>query len=377
VARVDATTGATLWSVVIRPPGVTATADPEPDLEVEPHFGYVIVTGSDAHRSWIAAISSSGRLGPVCTLPPFLTTDDHVELLPHAGVVIVSNPPSAQSGHGSSHLEGYATASGKRVWSVSTQSSQAAGGASFIVADDVAYVWQGSDGEIAAYDVRTGHQRWKVNSGTIDPGYQDNGLLAVLGDRVYALVDRDSVSWLEALRTSNGKRVWTRIESAYAEPGYLTINQIDGDELLLQDSPAGDSSASSGETYLLDARTGRPLAHQPIVSGDKQICYPGGQLAVALLGDKRIYLLSADPRYERTISVPAGVDPYTGTVEITASQAYVRIPRRGEPILGYDLATGRLLWKVKAPGSPPDVSLLPFDGGFGLGSSGGAIHLFS
>jgi outer membrane protein assembly factor BamB len=94
-----------------------------------------------------------------------------------------------------------------------------------------------------------------------------------------------------------------------------------------------------------------------------QICYPDGRLAVALPGDGRIYLLSADSPSNRVIILPSGADT---AVQVTRSMAYVRVSKRGQPIYGYDLATGRLVWKVPAPGSPDTSAPAAFDGGFSL-----------
>jgi PQQ-like domain len=264
VSRVNARTGKPAWSIEIHPPGVTDLADSQPDLQVESHSGYVIVRGSDFHHSYITAVTAAGRLGPVCTLPPYLTTDYDVKLLLHAGVLIMSNPPSEEPGGRSSYVEGYSSATGKRLWSVSSQSSVAGGGASFMFANNTAYVWQESDGHIAAYDARTGHERWTVDPGALDSFSSDNGLIAVLGDRPYALVDRGSVSfsWLVALRTKDGKLAWKRTASPWTGPGFLTVSQVGDGQVLVNEQEIEAGQATGGAAYLLDVGTGGVLAQQ-------------------------------------------------------------------------------------------------------------------
>lgn len=377
VSRVSSVTGRPAWSVVIHAPEASARADPQPDLDLEPHDGYVIVIGGDERHSYAAAVSATGRAGPACTLPEFVATDDHVELLPHAGVLIMSNPPSEAAGGGDSYLEAYAVATGRRLWSVSSGSAQAAGGATFFVAGDTAYVWQGGDGAVAAYDARTGNQRWNVNPGAQDATASDNGLLAVSDDRVLVLVDHGNSSSLVALRASDGSTAWKRGESQYAGPGYLIIEEVSPSELLLDDSPSPDASTGSSTVYLVRAPTGRILAGETIAtrSLEPAVCTLGRQPAVALTTNDRIYVLSPDRRYDRTIVLPRSVDPTT--VDVTASMAYVRAPGRGAPVDGYDLATGRRAWEVQAGGSPTATDVNGFPGGFSVWSAGRyGNHLF-
>lgn len=91
VSRVNASTGAPAWTAVVRPPTTGHPPTADPDLDLELHSGYVVLTGNDQWHSYIAVVTSQGTVGAACTLPTSLTVDDHVELLPHASVLVLQN----------------------------------------------------------------------------------------------------------------------------------------------------------------------------------------------------------------------------------------------------------------------------------------------
>lgn len=361
VARVSAQTGRVVWSVSIPAAAVGANPAKSGVEYLRLHAGYVIAVGEDDSlrngHDYVAAVSASGRLGPVCALPEFQATDGHVELLPHAGVVVMSNPAQEAGDNRAAYLEGYAVSTSKRLWSVSSQSSDSGGGASYLVAGDDAFVWRRNDGRIAAYDTRTGHERWLADPGTDDPYASDNGLLAAVDGRVYAQSDRSSTSSSElvAIAADSGRLVWKHPESEFAELGL--VSKVAGVELLVTDYH------KNGKAYLLDSRTGKTLASQPVGVNQPALCDPGGVPAVALAGTNRIYVLSPDSRYNRTILV-AGRD--LAAVAITSTMAYVSPDTKDAPVYGYDLATGKLAWKVNVPDSPAMRGLFAYNGGFAL-----------
>lgn len=97
-----------------------------------------------------------------------------------------------------------------------------------------------------------------------------------------------------------------------------------------------------------------------------QLCYPAGQIAVAVTGKGAIYLLSADSADNRTIPIAAGNDV---NVADTDTEGYVDAGQAGAPVSGYDLATGELLWTVPVPKSlGSDAQVSAFDGGFLVGA---------
>jgi PQQ-like domain len=358
VSRVDTETGKRVWSIMIRPPGLAPPRHLPQRLTLEPHHGYVLAEGHVRNHSFVAAVSQTGRGGPACTLPPGIAGSGAATLLPHAGVLVISSPRDEGADGGDSYVEGYDSSSGKRIWFAPTHSSAAAGPASFVVADDDAYVWQTRDGRIAAYDVHTGDRHWTVDSHTLVP--PDTGLVAAFQHRLYVLINRGTFSWLAALRGSDGKIVWERPESWFARPSNVTISELAPSRLLLSDN----ASATRLTTIsLLAAATGRALYSMAGHIYRVETCRPASHTAVALIADGRIDVLGIDPAYDMTIRIPHGPDV---AVAVAASMAYVRVARFAQPVIGYDLTTGRHIWTVTAPSSPASAHIEAVDGRFAL-----------
>lgn len=363
VSRITGTGGQQAWSLTLgRPRGVPAA---EPDLNLLPHYGYVIATGGNQGQ-FIAAVSSQGRAGPVCSLPPFAATDRPVELLPHAGVVILANPTESSTASGSYSVDGYSTATGKRLWSVSSDTSLPEGRVDFLVDHDTLYVWQGRNAQIAAYNAATGQHLWTADPGSTDPYDSPNGLLAAAGGAVYAITDTTSFgsSRVIALRGTNGKLMWRRtVPAPRSTSGEISVNPVGQDALLL--------SGNGEEDYLLNATTGATLAAQKLTArpmdpgGPPQICDPGGHASVAVTESGLIHVLSSDPADDKTIAIPPGAST---SVVVTGTIAYVRQPKSGAPVYGYDLTTGKLAWTARAPGKPAGDNLYAFAGGFAVGA---------
>jgi outer membrane protein assembly factor BamB len=358
VSRISGSgSGRPVWSLTLRVPrGVSRS---EPDLQVLAQYGYATVLGGN-HGQYIATVSASGRPGPACVLPPFAATDRPVDLLPHVGVIVLANPtePAQPTGSGDDYwLDEYSTTTGQRLWSVPTGTSVAEQTADFMVDKNTVYVFDQEDAEVVAYDAATGQHLWTTDFGVNgNPEMNDNGLLAAADGRVYAMVDASTSSQILAVSDTDGKVAWKRAVPQANILSDVTVSQIARNQVLVSDS-------DNSEAYLLNASSGATLATQAVTSSASapQLCDPNGQVVVAFAESGRIAMLSADPGYTRTMTILSGSDV---KVAITGTVAYVRPPKAGAPVYGYDLATGERLWTVPAPGSPADAGLYAFDGGF-------------
>lgn len=334
------------------------------------HYGYEILTGAgvNSEKQYVTAVSSAGKQGPACVLPPLAGSADDTDLLPHAGVLLLQNPLSSSGGSGSFQLDGYSTSDGHRLWSVSTDTSLATG-TKFLTAGDTVYVWQRRDAEVAAYDARTGQHLWTASVGSPDPLQSDNGLLGAFGGRVYAAFDGGTATQVAAFDGASGALEWKRAVPPDDLGDGDAVTQVGAGEVLL-------GGSSSHKELLLSVRTGAVLAEATGSAGaavdneNLQVCYPAGQLAVAVPDavpyGTAIHVLSADPSEDRTIAIPRA---NALDIAITATEAYVLPASKGAPVYGYDLATGKLLWTVPAPGISSDTLLYAFDGGFMLQGS--------
>jgi hypothetical protein len=356
VVRVPGTGGPALWSAAIHVPGHSQPSSRDADLSPEAYTGYVIAAGGKQGQD-IAAVSTGGKAGPVCALPPFDATDRTVALLPHAGVVITANPTTPSPDSKDYWLDGYSTATGQRLWSADTQTAVAENGVDFIASGDTAYVWQGRTGDIAAYNARTGQQIWVTDSGALSPLGPDNGLLGAGDGRVYALADESESSRVEALDASDGKIAWKRGVPEQTNDGSITVNRV-GSGLV---AVAGAGS----EDYLLNAASGAVVSSLRVEpgGGQPQLCSPGGQPAVAVVGNGAISVLSTDPAGNRTIAIPPGKNV---SVAVAGTVAYVRAEQANAPVYGYDLATGQRVWTVRDPRTQAESTLYAFDGGFAV-----------
>jgi outer membrane protein assembly factor BamB len=354
--------GSPVWSVPLSVP--RGVPDSDPDLSLLPYGPYAIAVGGKDGQ-FIAAVNASGRRGRACAVPEFLATQGHVELLPHAGVVIFANPTSSTEPTRSLSdfwLDGYSTATGQRLWSVSTDTSVAAR-SDFKVSGDTVYVWEGSEGTVAAYDARTGRRLWTAGFSGGDPDSGDNGLIAAFGGQVYAMAATQSESsQVLALNAASGAVMWKRSVPLASGPSDVAVTDVGDGQVLFGDS-------DSNEEYLLDARTGSTLETQPVSSDSSgsnatlQMVQLAGQTAVAITESGKIVVLGIKPNDRWTIAIPGGNNV---SVAVADSEVYVRLQQAGAPVYGYNLFSGKLLWTVPLPGSAADSTLVAFDGGFAL-----------
>lgn len=376
LSRVAAATGRTVWSTTIPVPADIRQTYPHPDLYVASHPGYVVVYGfaidRGSDRGFVAAVTAGGRPGPTCVLPAF-TDEDRLELLPHAGVLLIGRSPRSEPGLKQGWVDSYSTTTGKRLWAQPDDG--------FTVSGDSVYLWVPArtqtgenDGDIASYQARTGKRRWHTDPGDVsllttgDP-------LAVFGGRVYALAEPSGgASWqLLALRTGDGKVLWRtsrRAISGYPQDDEVTLMPVGATQAAVEDSTIDKPWA--GTSYLLDTSEGAVTASLTGGAADIAVCYPGGTPAVAVAESGKIRVLSADPAEDRTIAIPAGDLIGQVDVVVTDAVAYVREEAANAPVMGFDLATGRRAWTVAAPGIPSHVQIIPIAGGFALPRFAGA-----
>jgi outer membrane protein assembly factor BamB len=360
VVREAATGGRTQWSATIRPPGTVQTSD-DADLSLSPYTGYVIATGGNRGQD-IAAVSAQGTVGPVCALPPYDAFDGTVALLPHAGIVIAANPTSSSAGGKDYWLNGYSTATGKRIWSADTRTSEAERGVGLVVSGDTAYVWQEQTGDIAAYDARTGHRSWLTASGTTEQFPPGSDLLGVSDAKIFVLADQEKSSRVEALNSATGKIIWRRDLPEPVLNNQISLDQI-GTGLV--------AVAGSGRRdYLLDAADGTIVSSLPVQAsaGEPQLCTVYGEPAVTVVENGALGVLSSDQADNRTISIPPGKSV---GVAVASTMAYVRAEQANAPVYGYNLATGRRVWTMPVPRSVGAGNLYAVDGGFALQQEAG------
>ena len=196
-----------------------------------------------------------------------------------------------------------------------------------------------------------------TDSGALSPLAPDNGLLGAGDGRVFALTDALESSRVEALDASDGKIAWKRKVPEQTVAGDVTVNRV-GTGLV---AVAGAGS----EDYLLNAATGAVVSSLRVEpgGGQPQLCSPGGQPAVAVVGNGAISVLSTDPAGNRTIAIPPGKNV---SVAVAGTVAYVRAEQANAPVYGYDLATGQRVWTVRDPRTQAESTLYAFDGGFAV-----------
>ena len=354
IVREAVTGGPARWSATIRPPGATQ-ANVYADLSLSSYTGYVIARGGNEGQD-IAAVSDQGTAGPVCALPPSATSKA-TTLLPHAGILLAVNPTTPSPGGKDYWLNGYSTATGKRLWSVDTHTRDAGQGAELAVSGDTAYVGQELTGKVAAYNARTGHQAWLTGPGTAVSFPAGIDLLGVSNGKVYILAEQDDSSRVEALNSATGAISWRRDLPEPVPGRKISISQV-GTGLV---AVAG----AGNRDYLLDVTDGTVVSSLPVQSGAyvPQLCTVSGEPAVAVVESGAVGVLSSDQAGTRTIPIPSGKSV---TVAVASTVAYVRVEQRNAPIYGYSLATGRRMWTVPVPRSAGAGNLYAFDGGFAL-----------
>jgi outer membrane protein assembly factor BamB len=366
----DTGVGQPVWTAELRAPSSVSGSDSSlyaPDT----HYGYAIMEGGSLRAQYITAVSSDGQQGPACVVPQSPSAADDVELLPHAGVLIAQNPLNP-AGTGDFRLDGYSTSAGQRLWSVPTGTPFATGKVKYMLAGDTVYVWDDGSGAVAAYSALTGQHLWTTSLNS-DPFSSDDGLLGVFGGRVYAAFDDGTTVQVAAIDGVHGTISW---KVSFPSPEAISsvgVTQVGTGEVLLGDTQRHQMlllRAKNGAvlTKASSASPGAAVENQEI-----QVCSPGGHLAVAVPESGAIHVLSDDPAYDRTITIPKGniLD-----IAVTATEAYVLPAQAGAPVYGYDLATGKLLWTVPVPpGGSSDTLLYAFDGGFMLqGSAQNAVY---
>jgi hypothetical protein len=366
----DTGAGEPVWTAELRAPsGVSGSGSSlyAPDT----HYGYAIVIGGNDRAEYITAVSSAGQQGPACVVPQLPTAANDVELLPHAGVLILQNPlnPGAS---GDFRLDGYSTSSGQRLWSVPTGTPFPKERVKYLVAGDTVYIWEDGSGDVAAYSAHTGQHLWTTSLNS-NPLSSDDGLLGAFGGHVYAAFDDGTTVQVAAIDGAHGSVSWKTSFPSPEANNTVGVTQVGTGEVLLSDS-------DRHQMLLLKARNGAVLATASSTSPgaavdnqELQVAYPGGHLAVAVPESGAIHVLSDDAAYDRTITIPKAniLD-----IAVTSTEAYVLASQAGAPVYGYDLATGKLLWTVPTPpGTPSDTVLYAFDGGFMLqGSSQNAVY---
>jgi outer membrane protein assembly factor BamB len=178
--------------------------------------------------------------------------------------------------------------------------------------------------------------------------------VAVAGERVYTMGDKDGDSHLIALSRKDGKLLWeARLGEGGRGGGYAGSRgtpTVDGDRVY-GIGPCGDLvcvGAADGKekwrkSFTADYKGGKPnwdYAESPLIDGDRLVCVPGGRTATMLVLDKK----SGEEVWKAPLGFPAG---YSSVVISNARgvKQYVTLTAGGT--IGVRASDGKLLWSYK------------------------------
>ncbi len=175
--------------------------------------------------------------------------------------------------------------------------------------------------------------------------------VAVAGDRVYTMGNKDDTAYIFALSRQNGKFLWeARVGEGGRGGGYQGTRctpTVDG-QLVYAIGPLGDlvcvESATGKEKWrksFRDYRGTKPrwdYAESPLIDGDRLVCTPGGRTATLLVLDKK--------SGEEVWKAPLGFSAGYSSVVISNSRGvkqYVTLTADGT--IGVRASDGKLLWR--------------------------------
>jgi outer membrane protein assembly factor BamB len=213
----------------------------------------------------------------------------------------------------------------------------------------------GENGRLTGYDDETGRPVW-----TITEGLPQDQILQPLGGLVLVTSNEQGPydpTALTAVVPATGRIAWR------FDPGQPVT--------VLSAGPAGLAVTVyyNRQLYLLDPRTGRPRWQVGtfMAQGTLPLITPSAVIAVE--GQQPARLVARDTVDGRVIWQDTLAQPPVGNQSVTQAGALAMVQgepsRPGEPapLLGYDLAGGRLAWRVSLPtfvAMPP----VPVTGGF-------------
>lgn len=192
---------------------------------------------------------------------------------------------------------------------------------------------------------------WRIDG--LGKGYSS---VAIAGDRIYTMGDRDKSQFVIALDRKTRREAWaTRAGNEWRDGGARSTPTVDGDRVYAI-SAHGDMvclAVADGreiwrKNYAKDfggkMMSGWGCSESPLVDGDRLICTPGGRDAAIVALDKK----SGDVIWKARVPDlgPDGLDG-AGYASVVVSQAcgirqYVQLLGRG--VVGVAAKDGRFLW---------------------------------
>lgn len=176
--------------------------------------------------------------------------------------------------------------------------------------------------------------------------------VAVAGDKVFTMGDKDRASWLFALNRDTGKLEWeTKVGRAGGNySGTRCTPTVDGDYVY--------GIGQFGDLVCLEKATGKEVwrknfatdfsgqsggwnyTESPLVDGDRLVCTPGGEKATMVALDKKTGEEVWRSPFRDTAGYASAVISNAGGVK-----QYVQLTSQGT--VGVDAKDGKLLWKNK------------------------------
>ncbi len=186
---------------------------------------------------------------------------------------------------------------------------------------------------------------------------------AVVGDRIYVLVNREGKEYALALDVKAGTQIWSTIIGKVGPnegpqyPGTRSTPTVEGDRVYVLGSD-GDLACLEKETgkvvwskNLKKDFEGKPGAwaysESVLLDGDKLVCTPGGKKATMVALNKK------DGETIWVCAVPKGdAAGYASTiaVDVGGVRQYVQFAAGG--VIGVDAKTGRFLWRYDKTKDP-------------------------
>jgi outer membrane protein assembly factor BamB len=242
--------------------------------------------------------------------------------------------------------------------------------ASFLQADDWPQ-WRGRNrdgksgdtGLLAQWPPGGPHLAWKATG--FGKGYSS---IAVVGDRLYTMGDKDNSGWLIAASTEGGKILWsTKVGTAggpvvpgYDFPGPRSTPTFDGDSIVALNAWGQliCVSATDGKVvwqkYTLKDFGGSPptwgYSESPLIDGDQVVVTPGGPKgALVALNKKNGELIWQSKDFTDAAHYASIIQ-----AEIGGVRQYVQLT--AEHVVGISAKDGSVLWKVSRKGN---IAVIP------------------
>jgi len=208
---------------------------------------------------------------------------------------------------------------------------------------------------------------WKATG--LGKGYAG---VAVVGDRLYTMGDKDGSSSLIALSADGGKVVWATKVGTAGAPGWggfagpRGTPTVDGDLILTVDQwgqlacvKAADGKEAWRKSYTNDFGGARPewgFSESPLVDGDQVVCTPGGEKGALVALNK----LTGELIWQsKDFTDPAQYSSIIA-VEIGGARQYVQLTM--ENVVGIAPKDGSVLWKARRKGATAVIPTPIVDG---------------